>query len=253
LPLYCGKVLLRDIIDLDATNTVRRVKILPAPGSDIEAGEPTDDSTPTGHEVVSESDIDEDDMQQWLSISAMEAELKPKVFETFNSIADNFKRLRRLQELNIQGKLKNERLSPAQERKSKEFKKDILTEVKSLRLNQARIDALVEHLNKRLLGYEGQLMRLAELHGVSREGFLRQYQGSELDPRWLNRVSKLTDKGWKNFVAQDRDRIKDLRTQIHTLAAETGLEIAEFRRSCTGSGRASAKRSKRKRRWLRPI
>jgi RNA polymerase primary sigma factor len=105
--------------------------------------------------------------------------------------------------------------------------------VKSLRLNQARIDALVEHLyqiNKRLLGYEGQLMRLAELHGVSREGFLRQYQGSELDPRWLNRVSKLGEKGWKNFVAHDKDRIKDLRTQIHTLATEIGLEIGEFRK-----------------------
>src|SRR6516225_8227285 len=73
-------------------------------------------------------------------------------------------------------------------------------------------------------------MRLAELHGVSREGFLRQYRGSELDPRWLNRVSKLGEKGWKNFVAHDKDRIKDLRTQIHTLAAETGLEISEFRK-----------------------
>ena len=172
-------------------------------------------------------------MQKWLSINAIEAELRPKVFETFNNIADNFKRLRRLQELNIQGKLKNERLSPAQERDSKDFKRDIVTEVKSLCLNQARIDALVEHLyqiNKRLLGYEGQLIRLAELHGVSREGFLRQYQGSELDPRWLNRVSKLGERGWKNFVAHDKDRIKDLRTQIHALAAETGLEIGEFRK-----------------------
>jgi RNA polymerase primary sigma factor len=258
--LYGGKVLLRDIIDLDATITDRDIKPTPVAVSDIERrptsdylpvqpdrppqmpasppqcgtiGEPIGDRTPTSHDVVSESDIDEDDMQKWLSISAMEAELKPKVFETFNSIADNFKRLRRLQELNIQGKLKNERLSPAQERKSKEFKRDILTEVKSLRLNQARIDALVEHLyeiNKQLLGYEGQLMRLAELHGVSREGFLRQYQGSELDPRWLNRVSKLAEKGWKNFVAHDKDRIKDLRTQIHTLATQTGLEISEFRK-----------------------
>jgi RNA polymerase primary sigma factor len=258
--LFGGKVFLRDIIDLDATITDRGVKPPPVVGSDIErypisdylpvhpnrppqmlaslpqcgsTGEPTGDRTPTDHEVASESDIDEDDVQKWLSISAMEAELKPSVFETFNRIADNFKRLRRLQELNIQGKLKNERLSPAQERKSKELKKDILIEVKSLRLNQARIGALVEHLfeiNKRLLGYEGQLMRLAGLHGVSREGFLRQYQGSELDPRWLNRVSKLAEEGWKNFVAHDKDRIKDLRTQIHMLATETGLEIGEFRK-----------------------
>src|SRR5262249_8602780 len=147
--LYSGKVLLRDIIDLDATITDRGVKPTPVAVSDIERhptsdyllgqpdrppqmpasppqcgtiGEPIGHRTPTGHEVVSESDIDEDDMQKWLSISAMEAELKPKVFETFNSVSDNFKRLRRLEELKIQGKLKNERLSPAQERKSKEFK-----------------------------------------------------------------------------------------------------------------------------------
>src|SRR4029078_88542 len=73
-------------------------------------------------------------------------------------------------------------------------------------------------------------MRLAESHGVSREDFLRQYQGSELDPRWLNRVSKLSAKGWKNFVAKDKDKIKGHRTDIHPLAGETGLEIGEFRK-----------------------
>ena len=127
----------------------------------------------------------------------------------------------------------NETLSPAQERKSKKLKEEIIQEVKSLRLNQARIDTLVEQLydiNKRLVGHEGRLMRLAESHSVVREDFLRNYQGSELDPRWLNRVSKLSAKGWKNFVARDKDRIKELRTHIHTLASETGLEIGEFRK-----------------------
>ena len=91
---------------------------------------------------------------------------------------------------------------------------------------------LVEQLydiNKRLVGYEGRLMRLAEGHGVAREDFLKNYQGSELDPRWLNRVSKLSARGWKNLVARDKDRIKDLRSQIHALAEETGLEIQEYR------------------------
>ena len=80
--------------------------------------------------------------------------------------------------------------------------------MKSLRLNQARIDALVEQLydiNKRLVGYEGRLMRLAESHGVGREDFLKNYLGSELDPLWLNRVSKLSAKGWKSLVAKDKD------------------------------------------------
>ena len=63
-----------------------------------------------------------------------------------------------------------------------------------------------------------------------REDFLKQYQGSELDPRWLNRVSKLSAKGWKNLVAKDKDKIKEFRHSIQTLAGETGLEIGEFRK-----------------------
>jgi RNA polymerase primary sigma factor len=183
--------------------------------------------------ALGEADLDEDDLENSMSLAAIEAELKPKVLETFDKIADSFKRLRRLQDLDIQNKLKNETLSPAQERKSKKLKEEIIQEVKSLRLNQARIDALVEQLydiNKRLVSHEGRLMRLSESHGVIREDFLKNYQGSELDPRWLNRVSKLSAKGWKNFVARDKDRIKELRGQIHALATETGLEIPEFRK-----------------------
>src|ERR1700733_4207738 len=184
--------------------------------------------------AIADNDIAEDDLENSMSLAAIEAELKPKVLETFDNIADSFKRLRRLQEQDIHNKLHSTgSLTPSQERKYKKLKEEIIQEVKSLRLNQARIDALVEQLydiNKKLVGHEGRLMRLAESHSVTRDDFLRNYQGSELDPRWLNRVSKLSAKGWKNFVARDKDRIKELRTSIHSLATETGLEIGEFRK-----------------------
>ena len=105
--------------------------------------------------------------------------------------------------------------------------------MKSLRLNQARIDSLVEQLysiNKSLVSNEGRLMRLSESYGVSREDFLKNYMGSELDPRWLNRISKLSAKGWKALVAKEKDKIKDIRGLVHDLAAQTGVEIAEFRK-----------------------
>src|SRR5262245_55106793 len=124
-------------------------------------------------------------------------------------------------------------LSPAQERKYKKLKNEIIGEVKSLRLNRARIEALIDQLydiNKRLVGYEGRLLRLAESNGVGREDFLKNYLGSELDPLWLNRVSNLSAHGWKNFIARDKNGIKELRAQIHALASETGLEIGEFRK-----------------------
>jgi RNA polymerase primary sigma factor len=200
-------------------------KAAPAPSDDEGDGE----AKPEG---AADGDFD-DDMENSLSLAAIEAELKPKVLETFDNVADAYKRLRRLQDQDIHNKLHNETLSPAQERRYKKLKDEIITEVKSLRLNQARIDSLVEQLydiNKRLVGYEGRLMRLAESHGVAREDFLKNYQGSELDPRWLNRVSKLSAKGWKNLVAKDKDRIKQHRHEIHVLAGETGLEIGEFRK-----------------------
>ena len=263
-----GKVFLRDIIDLEATYAGPDAKAVPAavPGVDAPTAAParappvlpvaspqpvappSAPPAPTpfkpkplngnGEEqpeesALGESDLDEDDLENSMSLAAIEAELKPKVLETFDKIADTFKRLRRLQDQDIHNKLHNESLSPAQERKYKKLKKEIIVEVKSLRLNQARIDALVEQLydiNKRLVGYEGRLMRLAESHGVAREDFLRNYQGSELDPHWLNRVSNFSAQGWKSFVARDKDRIKELRTQIHALATETGLEIGEFRK-----------------------
>jgi RNA polymerase primary sigma factor len=199
------------------------------PGAKTEEG----DSAEGGETPPSDSDFDDDDMENSLSLAAIEAELKPKVVETFDKIADSFKRLRRLQDQDIQLQLKSDALSPAQERKYKKLKEEIITEVKSLRLNQGRIDALVEQLydiNKRLVGFEGRLMRLSESYGVSREDFLRNYQGSELDPRWLNRVSKLSAKGWKNLVAKDKDKVKEIRGNIHELAGQTGVEIGEFRK-----------------------
>jgi RNA polymerase primary sigma factor len=215
----------------------------PAPGA-------ADGAEKDPAEAAAESDMDDDEFENQMSLAAIEAELKPKVVETFDKIAENYKKLRRLQEQDIANQLQSESLSPSQERKYKKLKDEIIVEVKSLRLNQARIDSLVEQLydiNKKLVSFEGRLMRLADSHGVAREDFLRNYQGSELDPRWLNRVSKLSAKGWKNFVHYEKDRIKDLRHEVQSLAALTGLEIVEFRKIVHGvqKGEREARQAKK--------
>jgi RNA polymerase primary sigma factor len=230
-----GKVLLRDIIDLEATYAGPEGKGAPkaAEGEEEAPEAEAAESGEGGEPPIPEGDLDEDDMENNVSLSAMEAELKPKVLETFDRIADAYKKLRRLQDQNVESKLQNTTLTPAQERKYKKLKEEIVVDVKSLSLNQNRIDALVEQLydiNKRLMSNEGRLMRLAESYRVSRDDFLKNYQGSELDPKWLLRVSKLGSRGWKEFVANDKDQIKDIRQEIHNLASETGLEIQEFRK-----------------------
>jgi len=259
-----GKIFLRDIIDLEATYAGPEAKnnmnpaLLPGDGQSAEEGAaaqgapahvappaappsatpfrsaPADEDKDPA-DAAAEGDMDDDEFENQMSLAAIEAELKPKVVETFDKIASEYKKLRRLQEQDIANQLDSNgpSLSPHQERKYKKLKDEIIVEVKSLRLNQARIDSLVEQLydiNKKLVSFEGRLMRLGDSHGVAREDFLRNYQGSELDPRWLNRVSKLSAKGWKNFVHHEKDRIKELRGEIQQLAALTGLEIGEFRK-----------------------
>jgi RNA polymerase primary sigma factor len=258
-----GKVFLRDIIDLEATYAGPDAKAVPAapvpgayPGGEaivaatpvpaVAAVSPAAPVGPTpfkpkeagngdgnrGGAPLGEVEVD-DDLENSLSLAAIEAELKPKVVRTLDKIADIYQRLRRLQDQDIKNRLRKESPSPAQERKYKKLKEELIAEVKSLHLNRARIDSLIEQLydiNKRLVSYEGRLVRLSESYGVAREDFSKNYRGSELDPRWLNRVSKLSAKGWKNLVAKEKDRIKMLRGAIHALATETGLEIQEFRK-----------------------
>ena len=224
-----AKVLLRDIIDLEATYAgpegkgvpkIDELAPIPAEPQALAEGE---------EPPIPEGELDDDDLENNVSLSAMEAELKPKVLETFDRIASAYKKLRRLQEQNVESKLQNDSLTPSQERKYKKLKDEIITDVKSLSLNTHRIEALVEQLydiNKRLIGLEGRLMRLAESHRVSREDFLRNYQGSELDPKWLLRVSKLGTRGWKDFVAKEKDMIREIRHEIHHLAGTKARQIA---------------------------
>ncbi|HVL72022.1 MAG TPA: RNA polymerase sigma factor RpoD [Beijerinckiaceae bacterium] len=245
-----GRVLLRDIIDLEATYAGPDAKNGPKPEALAEeppAGLPNGEA---GEVPPPEGDLEEDDLENNVSLSAMEAELKPRVLETFDRIADNYKKLRKLQVEHVEQRLQNKQLTPSQERKYKKLKDDVVGDVKSLSLNANRIEALVEQLydiNKRLISHEGRLMRLAESFGVARDEFLRHYQGWELDPKWVLRVSKLGGKGWKNFVAGGKDQIHVLRENIHNLASETGLEIAEFRKivSMVQKGEREARQAKK--------
>jgi len=246
-----GKILLRDIIDLEATYQGPDAKPAPSqplPGEAANGGQTNGQTNgqtapgaagATGARAESEAeteefeDDDDDDFENALSLAAMEAELKPKVLETFDLVATNYKKLRRLQDQQVERAFKNDSLSSGQEKRYKLLRNEIVAEIKSLSLNANRIESLVETLydiNRKLLGYEGRLLRLSESYGVMREDFLGEYQGNELDPNWVRRVGRLKKKGWADFIHDERGLVKELRSEIQNLAAETGLQICEFRR-----------------------
>ncbi len=224
-----GKVLLRDIIDLDATFAGPEAKKV---DRSAEGAAPPPSGAPSG-EAEGEPDEEDEDAEANMSLSAMEMELKPKVLASFDIIASTYKKLRRLQDQSVELQAANKELTTAQQGRLAKLSSEIVEEVKGLSLNNNRIEALIEQLytiNKRLVGLETQLWRQAQKAGVSRDDFLKQYQGNEYEANWARRVGRLTGKGWKEFIQKNRDEVKATRKEIQELANETGLNITEYRR-----------------------
>ncbi len=237
-----GEILLRDIIDLEATYAGPDAKqaapavnppqygqaaaqaAAPAKSEGAEDGE---------GEGQNSDDDDDEDYENNLSLSAMEAELKPQVVETFDNIAKIYGKMRKVQDQHTEDRLAAKDLNQSEVKKLSGWRGEVITHVKSLSLNNSRIESLVEQLydiNKRLVRIEGRLLRLAESYGIKREKFLEVYYGGELDPEWTTKVGELGVKGWGEFVKRELDTIEDLRGEIQTLATETGLDITEYRR-----------------------
>jgi len=241
-----GEILLRDIIDLEATYAGPDAKqaapavnppqygqhaVTPAAPAQSEAeGEKSEGE---GETQNADDDDDDEDYENNLSLSAMEAELKPQVVETFDHIAKIYGKMRKVQDQHTEDRLAAKDLNQSEVKKLSGWRGEVITFVKSLSLNNSRIESLVEQLydiNKRLVRIEGRLLRLAESYGIKREKFLEVYYGGELDPEWTTKVGDLGVKGWSEFVKRELDTIEDLRGEIQTLATETGLDITEYRR-----------------------
>ena len=266
-----GKVLLRDIIDLEAMygagpdgspapvpppvgpdGKPLNVPGIVPPAPEFKAPEykapefkkpepPKPEAKPPGEEggeaaaaTDSAADGDDFDDEGNLPLSAMEAALKPQVLESLDNIAGLYKKLGKLQDASVEAALGADELSTGQERRFKKLRSETMDLVKSLKLNNNRIEALVDQMygiNRRLVSLEGKLLRTAESHGVDRAEFLKQYFGNELDPNWARRVGRLSGLGWHDFVTEDRDKVKALREEIQALAQETRQSVSEFRRN----------------------
>ena len=259
-----GKMLLRDIIDLDATygsgafelvpeEIIAAVAVRPTiegePAVEVEvaaeATESVDGETDTeranGEDVARELAEIENELaaeeaeaeESSISLAAMEAQLKPSALAIFDAIAETYRRLHRLQDQRINALQKGEPLPRVTERRYEKLKAEIIENVKRVRLNNIRIELLVDQLyevNRRLVADEGRLLRLAENAGIRRSDFLQQYYGNELASAWLERVQGLPARGWARLVERHGVDAAKLRGNIAIVAAEAKLPISEFRR-----------------------
>ncbi|MEO3432799.1 RNA polymerase sigma factor RpoD [Inquilinus sp. CAU 1745] len=247
-----GKLLLRDIIDLDATYGA---------GPDAESSdEESSDETAEGEEAEKEEneseeakgengDAEGDEDDNSMSLSAMEEALKPQVLETFDQIEQTYGKLAKVQEQRLTLIQKGDAPTRQSDTKYDKLKRELVELMEKVRLNNSRIEQLVDQLyalNRTLIGHEGRLMRLVLETRVPREEFLRNYFGHELDPNWLERVGGLSTK-WGRFVERNGEAAQGVRSSIAEIADEAGVPITEFRRivSTVQKGEKEAGRAKK--------
>ena len=270
-----GDILLRDVIDLDATygggpnatgmpanglaadgtsmdgtspvvvvddtEEVKAAKEAAAQKPEVEeepeeeAEEEAEENGEDGEKAKGEegADDDDDEADNTVSLSVMEERLTPEVLEKFEQISAIYKKLEKLQRNRIAAHIGDKTFSRAQEKRYHDLKDDLVDLVDSVHLNNNRVEALVDQLyglNRRVLGYQGRILRLAESHKVSRLEFIDHYQGNELDPEWLAMVGKLPGKGWKTFANKEADKVDAIRQEIAEVSHLVGLPVLEFRR-----------------------
>ena len=224
--LKAGRMLLRDIVDLEATQGAGA----PPPealteSAEAEAAEPADGE-----------DDGEEGEGPGMSLSALEEKLKPEVLANFEEIEALYKKLSKVQSRRLETMTAGEEMNARSEKGYEKSREELIGRVEQVRLHNNRIEELVtqlKQLSKRLNELEGSLLRMGEQSKLPRDEFLKEYRGHELDPNWMERVAQLPGRGWKTFTTKHVEEAARLRGNIGAVAQDAGLPIAEFRRVYT--------------------
>ena len=243
--LLSEEILLRDVIDLEATfgrSLDGEEGELDGPALDevgvgetqrrASSAEPELDAD--GNPIMAEVDEDEDDEASNMSLAAMEAALKPRVLETLDLIARDYDKLAEMQQLRMDATLSStHRFSTADEAAYQKLRSEIVLLVNELHLNNSRIEALIDQLygiNKRIMSINSGMVKLADAARINRQEFIQEYQGYELDPVWLDRMALKAGRGWQALIERSREKVEELRTEMAQVGQYIGVDISEFRR-----------------------
>ncbi|XVN42170.1 MAG: RNA polymerase sigma factor RpoD [Candidatus Rickettsia vulgarisii] len=205
------KMLLRDLIDLEAN------------------AEHDDTSEDNSGDL--ESDNDENEDTNNLSIAALEAQLLPSIIENMEKIAALS------EELLIEAKKHYER-SPQNKglHDNKKYVKNLqllITEISNIHFNSKRTQEILDKMysvNKDLVAKEGNFLKLAEKHGVSRQNFLSEYMGVAIDENWKKQMMKNKNSGWKDFFNKESDAVDQMINELKSIEQTIGLPIIEFKK-----------------------
>jgi len=257
-----GTMLLRDIVDLEATYDMSDIgeskiddtlKLIEgASKKEDKPKEQKNKSNDNKQEENTEEATEEDDDEEGLNVSlaAMEEKLKPKVLKDFDDITKLFKKLQKSSSDFINSDPKNTTTFLSLEKKYKKIQKEMVIAMKAVHFNSSTIEALMEslyELNKKLLVREGRMLRLATGEGVKRESFIEHYLNFNFEKNWIQNLLNLNDKNWEKFINKNHIEINKLIDEIKEIQDASELPLVEFRRivGTVQQGERSANRAKK--------
>ncbi|OCX66622.1 RNA polymerase sigma factor RpoD [Thioclava sp. SK-1] len=246
--LLSEDILLRDVIDLDATfgRTIDGEEDddeSVVPGVAAGAGVSGDDTSASdksseqeldadGNPIQSDDD-DEDDAPN-MSLAAMEAALKPQVLETLEVIAHDYELLAEMQDQRMSATLNEDgTFSKNEEAEYQHLRSQIVEMVNSLHLHNNRIEALIDQLygiNRKIMSIDSGMVKLADQARINRREFVESYRGYELDPNWVERMMEKPGRGWQMLFEKSSDKVENLRSDMAQVGQYVGVDISEFRR-----------------------
>ena len=237
------EIMLRDVIDLETTfgNTMgaededgETKEVVPGAAAATPASDAPAADGEVGETATSDDEEDDEDDQANLSLAAMEAALKPRVLETLDQIASDYQQLSAMQENRMAATLQEQAtFSTTQEREYQRLRSEIVTLVNSLHFHNNRIEALVDQIygiNRKIMSLNGEMVKIADRCRINRREFINEYQGTELEPGWLERVGALQTRGWADMIGKYGDQVAEIRDQMAEVGQYIGVDISEFRR-----------------------
>ena len=239
-------VLLRDVIDLEATfgrsgegdddleeAGLTGLGVEKSASTQRSAGS-TQELDADGNPISNNDDDEDDDEDNAMSLAAMEAALKPRVLETLEVIARNYTNLADMQDLRMEATMNDTaQFSTNDETEYQTLRSEIVLLVNGLHLHNNRIEALIDQLygiNRKIMSINSAMVKLADAARINRREFIDEYQGYELDPLWADRMATKPGRGWQALMEKSRDKVDELRTEMSSVGQYVGVDISEFRR-----------------------
>jgi len=264
--LATGEILLRDIIELDYTYNINKDELetdLDTKSKEVRENskkddefddefdeEDEDEEEETENEDDDDEEEDDDDDEEdddeeddefdkeeeneaHLSITVMEELLLPKIIEIFDKFTEIGEQMTALQRKKLLAKTKNGKFLKKDQQTYDKLHKELIKTISVVRFNASQIEAIIQtiyNLQKSLTRLETELLKLSISYKINRKIFLNNYVGRELETGWLDKCSKLRQKGWKEFTTTGREKVEEIRGRIFRFSDDLGLDIAEFKR-----------------------